>query len=126
MRQPTTEEVTEKFQQPEDEVLKPEPEPGTLVAPFSCLHEGAWYRERQEFTAGPNNCAVCLCVSGQVKCNNESCPRIPKTTTPKPTTTSTTTTTTTTEAPIIDAAGLGDRGNPGKFYSGINFSIDGY
>lgn len=101
------EKVTESFQQPDDEVPRqPEPEPGTLVAAYSCLHEGNWYREREEFSTGPNNCAICLCVNGQIKCNNESCPRIPKTTT---------TTTTTTQAPTTtEIVGVGERGIPGK------------
>lgn len=73
-----------------------------ILAPFSCLHEGQWYREREEFREGQDGCSICLCVNTQVKCNDESCPRpAPETTTtPVPTT------------PFVD----GHRGEPG--YSG--------
>lgn len=56
-----------------------------LSAPFSCLYKGNWYREREEFREGPDDCSICLCVNTQVKCNDESCPR-ETTTTPAPTT----------------------------------------
>lgn len=52
------------------------------------MHKGQWYRERQEFKEGPDDCSICLCVNTQVKCNDESCPRETTTTstTPAPTT----------------------------------------
>lgn len=53
-------------------------------APFSCLYNGKWYREREEFYEGFEDCSICLCINTVVKCNDESCPR---STTPLPTTT---------------------------------------
>ena len=67
------------------------------------MHNGEWYRERQEFREGPNDCSICLCVNTQVKCNDESCPRE----------TTTTTTTTTTPAPTTPFS-VGPRGNGGR------------
>lgn len=61
-----------------------------FAAPFSCHYKGNWYRERQEFKEGPDDCSICLCVDTVVKCNDESCPRstttTSTTTTPAPTT----------------------------------------
>lgn len=81
------------------------------LAPFSCLHDGQWYREREEFRLGVNGCSICLCVNTQVKCNDESCPRL--------TTTTTTTTTPATTTPFIDGPKgdygvVGDRGEAGE------------
>lgn len=74
---------------------------------------GNRYREREEFRSGFEDCAICICVNGNVKCNDEECPltgNVPPTTT-----------TTTTQAPQYDRASLlgprgevGDAGNPGN------------
>lgn len=56
----------------------------SFLAPFSCLYKGNWYREREEFREGFEDCSICLCVNTVVKCNDESCPR---STTAPPTTT---------------------------------------
>lgn len=120
--EPVVEATTVIFQQPEDEVPRArQPEPESIIgnllrrhwmnvgmnldyfsAPFSCLHEGNWYREREEFREGPDGCSICLCVNTQVKCNDESCPR-------DTTTTTTTTTPPPTTTPFID----GPRGESG-------------
>lgn len=82
-------------------------------APFSCFHEGQWYREREEFKEGPDGCSICLCVNTQVKCNDESCPKA----------TTTTTTTSAPTTPFVDGprgdsgytgerGEIGDRGQP--------------
>lgn len=72
-----------------------------LTAPFSCLRDGQWYREREEFREGPDGCSICLCVNTQVKCNDESCPR-----------STTTTTTPATTTPFVDGP-RGGEGYPG-------------
>lgn len=117
--------TTEIYNQPEDEVPANPIQVESIVAPFSCLYEGTWYREREEFRSGPNGCSICLCVGGQVKCNDESCPRettstTTSTTTPRPTRqrpTTTTTTTTTTPIPMYDDSGVGPRGGQGNIGS---------
>lgn len=79
---------------------------------------GNWYREREEFRSGFEECAICICVNGNVKCNDEECPltgNVNVNVVPP------TTTTTTTRAPQYDRASLlgprgevGDAGNPGN------------
>lgn len=92
-KEENNEETTEVFRQPDDEheVRTERLEVGSILAPFSCLFEDTWYREREEFRMGQDQCSICLCVGGQVKCNDESCPR----TTPKPPPT------TTTQKPVV-------------------------
>lgn len=88
-KEENNEDTTEVFRLPDDEVDQSrtvQPEVASILAPFSCLFEGTWYREREEFRMGQDQCSICLCVNGQVKCNDESCPR----TTPKPPPTTTT------------------------------------
>lgn len=92
----------------------------SIVAPFSCLYEGTWYREGEEFRSGPNGCSICRCVGGIVKCNDETCPRsttttTTTTTTPRPTRRPTSTTTAPAPTtPEYDDSGLGPRGGPGN------------
>lgn len=120
-RQPNRVEATTRvFQQPDDEIPRtsaPEAIQGKIqnvvllklshgnafAAPFSCHHEGNWYREREEFREGPDDCSICLCVNTVVKCNDESCPR-----------STTTTTTTTTPAPTTPFGPRGEIGNNGE------------
>lgn len=80
-----------------------------FLAPFSCLHKGNWYREREKFREGPDDCSECICENGKVNCNDESCPRstTTTTTTPAPTTPFST-------GPKGDGGYTGERGEPGE------------
>lgn len=84
-----------------------------------CEYEGKRYRQLEKFTSGVNGCAQCLCVDGNVNCDESKCQILvepPETPTidvaptvveqplpPIPTTT--TTTTTTTPKPVVVAQG---------------------
>uniref|UniRef100_A0A182SUT8 VWFC domain-containing protein n=1 Tax=Anopheles maculatus TaxID=74869 RepID=A0A182SUT8_9DIPT len=100
------------FRQPDDEIPRVSttttttttraPEPESIVQPFTCYHEGKWYREGEVFQSGYQGCATCRCRNGSIQCDEADCPRnIP--------TTTTTTTTTTTEQPEFDASAVGNR-----------------
>lgn len=44
-----------------------------IVAPFTCEYEGKRYRSEDKFNSGVNGCAQCICVNGQVSCDETKC-----------------------------------------------------
>ena len=45
----------------------------SIVEPISCHFQDKWYREKEEFRMGPNNCSICMCVDTDVRCNDDEC-----------------------------------------------------
>lgn len=43
------------------------------VAPFTCEFHGKRYRTFEKFSPPHQPCAECICVDGEVKCNEEKC-----------------------------------------------------
>lgn len=87
-----------------------------ISAPFTCEYEGKRYRSLEKFISGVNGCAQCICIDGNVNCDESKCqilvdppetpsfnvplpPRQPSP--PLPVATTTTTTTTTVKPAII-------------------------
>lgn len=44
-----------------------------LSAPFTCEYEGKRYRSHDKFNSGPNGCLQCICIDGNVNCNDQAC-----------------------------------------------------
>lgn len=44
-----------------------------FAAPFTCEFEGKRYRTYDKFNTGPNGCAQCICINGNVDCNDQQC-----------------------------------------------------
>ncbi|KAG5675964.1 hypothetical protein PVAND_005820 [Polypedilum vanderplanki] len=42
-------------------------------APYTCQYNGRWYREREEFKSGPNDCMTCVCIDTEVACDDREC-----------------------------------------------------
>lgn len=47
-----------------------------FLAPFTCESNGKRYRSLEKFSNGPNGCAKCLCLDGNISCDESQCQTI--------------------------------------------------